>query len=109
MNFVSTRGASAVTFDDALLNGIAADGGLFFPEVLPQFHTDDFADAHYVFWRNSENPDFVFLELFYAPFFLAFSVGIFFLICLEYKFTRQTSIILSFVLVGLDCSANTLT
>ena len=45
MNFVSTRGASAVTFDDALLNGIAADGGLFFPEVLPQFHTDDFADA----------------------------------------------------------------
>jgi hypothetical protein len=62
------------------------------------FSTDDFADAHYVFWRNSENPDFVFLELFYAPFFLAFSVGIFFLICLEYKFTRQTSIILSFVL-----------
>ena len=45
MNFVSTRGASAVTFDDALLNGIAADGGLFFPEVLPQFHTDDFADS----------------------------------------------------------------
>ena len=62
------------------------------------FSTEDFADAHYVFWRNSENPDFVFLELFYAPFFLAFSVGIFFLICLEYKFTRQTSIILSFVL-----------
>ncbi len=62
------------------------------------FSIEDFADAHYVFWRNSENPDFVFLELFYAPFFLAFSVGIFFLICLEYKFTRQTSIILSFVL-----------
>jgi hypothetical protein len=62
------------------------------------FSTDDFVDAHYVFWRNSENPDFVFLELFYAPFFLAWSVGIFFLICLEYKFTRQNSIILSFVL-----------
>ena len=31
------------------------------------FTTDDFSDAHYVFWRNSENPDFVFLELFYGP------------------------------------------
>ena len=62
------------------------------------FTTDDFADAHYVFWRNSENPDFVFLELFYGPLFSALSVGIFFLICLEHKFTRQNSIILSFVL-----------
>ena len=62
------------------------------------FTTDDFADAHYVFWRNSENPDFVFLELFYGPLFLALSVGIFFLVCLEHKFTRQNSIILSFLL-----------
>ena len=62
------------------------------------FTTDDFADAHYVFWRNSENPDFIFLELFYSPFFLALSVGIFFLICLEHKFTRQNSIILSLLL-----------
>ena len=62
------------------------------------FTVEDFADAHYVFWRNSENPDFVFLELFYGPLFSALSVGIFFLICLEHKFTRQTSIILSFLL-----------
>jgi len=62
------------------------------------FSTDDFADAHYVFWRNSENPNLVFLELFYSPFFLALFVGIFFLICLEHKFTRQNSIILSFLL-----------
>ena len=62
------------------------------------FTIEDFADAHYVFWRNSENPDFVFLELFYGPLFSALSVGIFFLICLEHKFTRQTSIILSFLL-----------
>jgi len=62
------------------------------------FSTDDFPDAHYVYWRNSENPDFVFLELFYAPFFSAFSAAIFFLVCLEHKFTRQNSIILSFVL-----------
>ena len=62
------------------------------------FSIEDFADAHYVFWRNSENPDFVFLELFYAPFFSALSAAIFFLVCLEHKFTRQNSIILSFVL-----------
>ena len=62
------------------------------------FSIEDFADAHYIFWRNSENPDFIFLELFYSPFFLALSVGIFFLVCLEHKFTRQNSIILSFVL-----------
>jgi hypothetical protein len=62
------------------------------------FSTDDFADAHYVFWRNSENVDLVFMELFYGPFFSALSVGIFFLICLEHKFTRKNSIILSFLL-----------
>ena len=62
------------------------------------FSTNDFADAHYVFWRNSENVNLVFMELFYSPFFSALSVGIFFLICLEHKFTRKTSIILSLLL-----------
>ena len=66
------------------------------------FSTEDFADAHYVFWRNSENPDFVFLELFYAPLFSALSVAIFFLVCLEHKFTRQNSIILSLYLLFLQ-------
>ncbi len=62
------------------------------------FSTNDFADAHYVFWRNSENVDIVFMQLFYGPFFSALSVGIFFLICLEHKFTRKNSIILSLLL-----------
>ena len=62
------------------------------------FSTDDFQDAHYVFWRNSIDADFVFLQLFYGPFFSALSVGIFFLICLEHKFTRKNSIILSLLL-----------
>ncbi len=60
--------------------------------------TSDFTDGHYIFWRNSENPDLIFMELFYGPFFSAFSVGIFFLICLEHKFSRQNSLILSFLL-----------
>ena len=45
MKFLSTRGASPETLDDALLSGIAADGGLFVPEVLPQFRTADFEGA----------------------------------------------------------------
>ncbi|WP_182126117.1 hypothetical protein [Nitrosopumilus sp. b2] len=61
------------------------------------FSTNDFADAHYVFWRNSENVDLVFMELFYGPFLSAVTVGVFFLICLEQKFTCKNSIILSFL------------
>ena len=59
---------------------------------------DDFQAPHYVFWRNSENVDLVFMELFYGPFFSALSVTIFFLICLEQKFSRNNSLILSFLL-----------
>ncbi len=45
MRYLSTRGAAAVTLDEALLSGIAADGGLFVPETLPTFQTDDFDGA----------------------------------------------------------------
>ena len=60
--------------------------------------TEDFSDLHYVFWRNSINPDFVFLELFYGPFFMALSVSVFFLICRTFNYQIKTSLILSFVL-----------
>lgn len=45
MNYRSTRGAGPVSLDDALRQGIAADGGLFLPEALPAFELDDFDDA----------------------------------------------------------------
>ena len=45
MRYFSTRGDGPVTLDDALRQGLAADGGLFLPEQLPAFHTDDFAKA----------------------------------------------------------------
>jgi len=45
MNYRSTRGESTVGFDAALLSGIAADGGLYLPEELPQFSVDDFSGA----------------------------------------------------------------
>ena len=59
---------------------------------------DDFVDPHYIIWRNSQNVDLVFMELFFGPTFSAMSVAIFFLICLEQKFTRNNSIILTFLL-----------
>ena len=59
---------------------------------------NDFTDQHYNFWRNSEKTDLVFMELFYGPIFTALSISIFFLICLEYKFSTRTSIVLSLLL-----------
>ncbi len=44
MRYVSTRGrAPALGFDDVLLAGLAADGGLYVPETWPQFSAADFA------------------------------------------------------------------
>ena len=45
MNFVSTRGAGPVPLDEALVKGIADDGGLFLPESLPAFDVTDFDNA----------------------------------------------------------------
>ncbi len=45
MRFYSTRGAGPVSLDQALVMGIAADGGLFMPEMLPEFEPADFNGA----------------------------------------------------------------
>ncbi|MEM7612496.1 MAG: threonine synthase [Pseudomonadota bacterium] len=45
MKFRSTRGGPSVSLDQALLQGLASDGGLFVPENLPQFEQDAFEDA----------------------------------------------------------------
>lgn len=42
MKYISTRGqAPALGFEEVLLTGLAADGGLYVPESLPQFSTQD--------------------------------------------------------------------
>ena len=42
MKYISTRGkAPALGFEDVLLTGLAEDGGLYVPESMPQFSTDD--------------------------------------------------------------------
>lgn len=45
MHFRSTRGDNRVTFDEALIQGIADDGGLYLPDELPEFNVEDFSDA----------------------------------------------------------------
>ncbi|MFK8053703.1 MAG: threonine synthase [Woeseiaceae bacterium] len=42
MTYKSTRGGDAISLDDALLGGLAPDGGLYVPTKLPQFGIDDF-------------------------------------------------------------------
>ncbi|HBC08135.1 MAG TPA: threonine synthase, partial [Rhodospirillaceae bacterium] len=40
--YISTRGqAPALGFEDVLLAGLARDGGLYVPEIWPQFSADD--------------------------------------------------------------------
>src|SRR3569623_3032217 len=44
MRFVSTRGeAPALGFSDAVLSGLATDGGLYLPETWPQFTSAEIA------------------------------------------------------------------
>lgn len=45
MNYVSTRGAGPVSLDQALLDGLAADGGLYVPERWPALEPEHFAGA----------------------------------------------------------------
>ncbi len=44
MQFISTRGrAPALGFSDAVLAGLATDGGLYVPEAWPQLSADEIA------------------------------------------------------------------
>ena len=45
MKFQSTRGNKSVTLDEAIIDGIADDGGLYLPDTLPAFSLDDFTGS----------------------------------------------------------------
>ena len=62
------------------------------------FTVEDFNDTHYVWWRNSAEPDHTFMELFYGAFFSSLSVAIFFLIARAFKYKISTSLALAFLL-----------
>ncbi|MGV6806966.1 MAG: threonine synthase [bacterium] len=75
MKYISTRGrAPAFNFEDAVLAGLAEDGGLYVPESLPQFSTEEIASWVGLEYRdlafkvmqpfvNGEIPDAVLKEL----------------------------------------------
>lgn len=56
---------------------------------------EDFDNQHYVWWRNSIEPDLTFMELFYGPTFTALSVSIFFLICRSFEINIKNSLIVT--------------
>ncbi|HEX7718365.1 MAG TPA: threonine synthase [Woeseiaceae bacterium] len=45
MKFISTRSGTSVSLDQAIISGIAPDGGLYIPDTLPQFTLRDFQHA----------------------------------------------------------------
>ncbi|MGY9046537.1 threonine synthase [Puniceibacterium antarcticum] len=47
MKYISTRGrAPSLTFEEAMLSGLARDGGLYVPEMIPQMSKDDIRALH---------------------------------------------------------------
>ena len=45
MKYVSTRGAAPeLTFEEAMMTGLARDGGLYVPDDIPQLSHDQIAD-----------------------------------------------------------------
>ncbi|MDD9731152.1 threonine synthase [Mameliella sp. AT18] len=47
MRYISTRGqAPALTFEEAMLSGLARDGGLYVPETIPRMSADDIRALH---------------------------------------------------------------
>ena len=45
MNFISTRGSQIYSIDEVLAKGIADDGGLFIPKVLPKINHEDLSNS----------------------------------------------------------------
>ena len=65
IKYVSTRGGiSPVAFDEAVLSGFAADGGLFVPETIPKI-----TQAQFQSWAELSYPELAFevLSMFIDP------------------------------------------
>lgn len=45
VNFISTRGSQIYSIDEVLAKGIADDGGLFIPKVLPKINHEDLSNS----------------------------------------------------------------
>jgi hypothetical protein len=62
---------------------------------------DDFPKHHYILWRNSLEPNFVFTEIVYGPFFASLTVGVFYFFCRIINYQQTTSVFLA-LLLGLS-------
>ena len=60
-----------------------------------QLTQEHFEDIPYILWRNSLDPNTIFLELFYGPLFSALSVLVFFKISRTFSFSIKISLILT--------------
>jgi len=54
MEYISTRGGTAVTLEQAIMSGTAPDGGLYVPARLPRRNVDDFSAGADLATRASE-------------------------------------------------------
>ena len=45
VNFISTRGSQIYSIDEVLAKGIADDGGLFVPKLLPKIKLEDLSSS----------------------------------------------------------------
>ena len=70
VKYRSTRGDRTVTFDEALIQGIADDGGLYLPVELPAFSIDNFSGA-----QSIGDVAQILLQPFFEPSTLASSLG----------------------------------
>jgi threonine synthase len=62
VKYISTRGeAPTLNFEDVVLTGLASDGGLYLPETLPKFSSDEIAS-----WVGLSYPELAFKII--APF-----------------------------------------
>ncbi|WP_317057288.1 threonine synthase [Roseovarius rhodophyticola] len=54
MKYISTRGqAPVLSFEDAMLSGLARDGGLYLPETIPTLSHDEIAALHGVSYEEA--------------------------------------------------------
>ena len=64
---------------------------------IKEISPHDFNDQSFALWRNSLDPNFTFMELFYGPIFAALSVSVLFLVSRTFNFSIKTSLLLSFL------------
>ena len=48
MNFISTKGTSIASIEEALMSGTSEDGGLYMPESIPKINIEELVILEYI-------------------------------------------------------------